>query len=113
MISFSLPTLVPARRDEFGAEGGRGESPELKARRLKSTLEPRHSRRAMEQGTVKWFSDEKGYGFITRDKGGDVFVHFTAIQSRGRRSLVEAQRVQFEVVNESRGPKAQNVTVLQ
>lgn len=59
---------------------------------------------------VKWFNAEKGYGFITRDDGqGDVFVHFTAIQENGFRTLEEGQRVSFDVVQGAKGPQAQNV----
>ncbi len=62
------------------------------------------------QGVVKWFSAEKGYGFITRDDGeGDVFVHYTAIQEEGFRTLEEGQRVSFDVVQGAKGPQAQNV----
>ncbi len=61
-------------------------------------------------GTVKWFNSKKGYGFITRDDGqGDVFVHFSAIQEDGFRSLEEGQKVEFEIVKEDKGEKAQNV----
>lgn len=59
-----------------------------------------------ELGTVKWFKDSRGYGFIKRDGGGDVFVHFSAIQMDGRRTLEKGQRVEFSVVQGSRGPKA-------
>lgn len=62
------------------------------------------------EGTVKWFSAEKGYGFISREDGeGDVFVHFSAIQEEGFRTLEEGQRVSFEIVEGTRGPQAQNV----
>jgi CspA family cold shock protein len=64
------------------------------------------------QGTVKWFSNEKGYGFIEREGGDDVFVHFSAIQSEGYRSLTEGQRVEFEVVQGQKGLQASNVQVL-
>ncbi len=64
-------------------------------------------------GTVKWFNSKKGYGFITRDDGqGDVFVHFSAIQENGFRSLEEGQKVEFEIVKEDKGEKAQNVVKL-
>ena len=64
----------------------------------------------MAQGTVKWFNSEKGYGFIAQDGGGpDVFVHFSAIQAEGYRSLDENQRVEFEVTQSQRGPQAEQV----
>ncbi|MCC4341407.1 cold-shock protein [Lactobacillus reuteri] len=63
----------------------------------------------MEQGTVKWFNDDKGYGFITRESGDDVFVHFSAIQGDGFKSLSEGQSVTFEVEEGERGLQAANV----
>jgi CspA family cold shock protein len=63
----------------------------------------------MEHGTVKWFNDAKGYGFIARDSGGDVFVHQSAIQASGFRSLQEGQRVQFSVTKGPKGLQAENV----
>ncbi len=64
-------------------------------------------------GTVKWFSKEKGYGFITRDDNqGDVFVHFSAIQQRGFKTLEQGQRVEFEVEQDTKGLRAKNVRVL-
>lgn len=63
----------------------------------------------MATGAVKWFSPEKGYGFITQDDGPDVFVHFSAIQSEGFRTLEEGQRVEFEVTQGDKGPQASNV----
>jgi CspA family cold shock protein len=63
-----------------------------------------------ERGRVKWFNDAKGFGFIARDNGPDVFVHFSAIQSEGFRTLAENQEVEFEVVQGAKGPQAQNVT---
>ncbi len=63
-------------------------------------------------GTVKWFSGPKGYGFISQDNGPDVFVHFSAIQSDGFRSLEEGQRVEFSVENGPKGLQAANVVVL-
>lgn len=63
-------------------------------------------------GTVKWFNDGKGYGFIEREEGEDVFVHFTAIQGDGFRSLMEGQRVEFSVENGPKGLQAVNVSVV-
>ena len=63
----------------------------------------------MEQGKVKWFNAEKGFGFIERENGDDVFVHFSAIQSEGFKSLDEGQSVTFEVEQGQRGPQASNV----
>ncbi|HEV8364196.1 MAG: cold-shock protein [Gemmatimonadaceae bacterium] len=61
-------------------------------------------------GTVKWFNDAKGYGFIAREGGPDVFVHFSAIQMGGFRSLVEGDKVEFEIVQGQKGPQASDVT---
>lgn len=66
----------------------------------------------MAQGSVKWFNNEKGYGFIAVDGGQDVFVHYSAIQSEGYKSLEENQRVEFEVVQGPKGPQADGVRVL-
>ena len=64
-------------------------------------------------GTVKWFNDKKGYGFITPENGQkDCFVHFSAIQGDGFKSLKEGQRVEFEIVDGDKGPSAQNVVIL-
>ena len=64
------------------------------------------------KGTVKWFSNEKGYGFIERSEGEDVFVHFSAIQSDGYKTLTEGQKVEFEVVQGQKGLQAANVVPL-
>lgn len=61
------------------------------------------------QGVVKWFNAEKGYGFISREQGSDVFVHYSAIQGRGYRSLEEGQRVEFELTEGPKGEQASNV----
>jgi len=67
----------------------------------------------MATGTVKWFNSEKGYGFIAPEDGSaDVFVHFSAIQSQGYRSLEEEQRVEFDVTQGPKGPQAENVRPL-
>jgi CspA family cold shock protein len=64
----------------------------------------------MAQGTVKWFNEAKGFGFITPDDGGaDLFVHFSAINASGFRTLAENQRVEFEVTRGQKGPQAENV----
>ncbi|HEY7198378.1 MAG TPA: cold-shock protein [Gaiellaceae bacterium] len=63
----------------------------------------------MAEGTVKWFSNEKGYGFIAREGAEDVFVHFSAIQGDGYKSLTEGQKVEFEVVQGQKGLQAANV----
>ena len=66
----------------------------------------------MAEGTVKWFNDQKGFGFITQDGGSDVFVHHTAIQGQGFRSLEEGQRVSFDVQSGPKGLQAVKVTKL-
>ena len=63
-------------------------------------------------GKVKWFNAEKGYGFIEREDGGDVFVHFSAIQGEGFKTLEEGQAVEFEVTEGAKGPQATNVVKL-
>jgi CspA family cold shock protein len=68
----------------------------------------------MATGKVKWFNDQKGFGFIQRDDGGkDVFVHHSAITMNGFRSLQEGQAVTFDIIEDSKGPKAQNVALAQ
>ncbi len=66
----------------------------------------------MQKGTVKWFNSEKGYGFIQSESGEDVFVHFSAIQGEGYKTLDEGASVEFEVIDGAKGPQAANVTKL-
>jgi len=65
-----------------------------------------------EMGTVKWFNAKKGYGFITREAGNDIFVHFSGIRGDGYRALEEKQRVEFSVINGEKGLQAQDVIVV-
>jgi len=65
-----------------------------------------------EQGTVKWFNNDKGYGFISRESGDDVFVHYSAIEGSGRRSLNDGDRIEFEVARGPKGLQAQSVVKL-
>ena len=66
----------------------------------------------MAEGAVKWFNEKKGYGFIQQDNGQDLFVHYTAIQGDGFKTLAEGQRVRFEVEETAKGPKAKNVQII-
>jgi CspA family cold shock protein len=80
-------------------------------RAVRGSLQPRRKRVA--QGTVKWFNSDKGFGFISLDDGGqDVFVHFSAIDSNGYRSLAENQRVEFDITQGQKGPQAEHVRAL-
>jgi CspA family cold shock protein len=65
----------------------------------------------MSEGKVKWFNESKGFGFIEKSDGGDIFVHFSAIQASGFKTLTEGQAVRFDVVQGKKGPAAENVTV--
>lgn len=66
----------------------------------------------MPEGKVKWFNESKGFGFIEKDEGGDLFVHFSAIQNSGFKTLAEGQRVSFDVTQGKKGPAAENVKPL-
>ena len=71
--------------------------------------DPMKEKHMSTKGTVKWFNDEKGFGFLTQENGGDVFVHHTAIVSDGFRSLTEGEQVEFELTEGQKGPAAANV----
>ena len=75
----------------------------------KNKLTSKGEQYSMEKGTVKWFNDKKGFGFITPESGPDVFVHHSAIQSEGFKTLAEGDKVEFEIVNGAKGPGAANV----
>ncbi len=66
----------------------------------------------MATGTVKWFNDDKGFGFIETEGSEDVFVHFSAITGEGYRSLNEGAKVEFDIVSDTKGPRAENVTII-
>lgn len=66
-----------------------------------------------ETGTVKWFNDSKGYGFIQRENGSDVFIHYRAIRGEGHRTLIEGQAVEFSVVQGQKGLQAEDVTIFE
>ena len=83
--------------------------PAEESRKFQRYIKNKGTSNNMETGTVKWFNDAKGYGFISRQNGEDVFVHFSAIQASGFRSLQEGQQVQFDVVKGPKGWQAENV----
>ena len=72
---------------------------------------PLNSNKSRETGTVKWFNTNKGFGFITRDNGDDVFVHFRSIRGQGHRTLIEGQRVEFDVTKGEKGLQAEDVAI--
>jgi CspA family cold shock protein len=79
---------------------------------LSGSFEPRKEGIAVATGTVKWFSSEKGFGFISQQDGPDVFVHFSAISGAGYRNLEENQKVEFDVTDGPKGPQASNVRAI-
>src|SRR6478736_5209559 len=108
--SRSGPTVLAGPRGRTaGAAHGGGR----RVRSLMSAGRTEGQRKSMAQGSVKWFNAEKGYGFIAQDGGGaDVFVHYSAIETQGYRTLDEAQRVEFEITQGPKGPQAENVRPL-
>jgi CspA family cold shock protein len=100
LIFAVFASATPASPRDLPAEVLRVSAQHLKKKEQSNT---------METGTVKWFNDAKGYGFISRQNGEDVFVHFSAIQASGFRSLQEGQQVQFDVVKGPKGWQAENV----
>lgn len=79
---------------------------------IKQVSLPKIGRQNRESGTVKWFNVSKGYGFVTRTNGEDIFVHFRSIKGKGRRALVEGQQVEFIVTEGEKGPQAEEVEIL-
>ncbi len=107
VTGFSVASTGSTRRL---SQSGRGS---LGFREVQIPLAKKERVTGMAQGTVKWFNAEKGFGFIAQDGGGpDVFVHYSAIESNGYRSLDEAQRVEFEVTQGPKGPQADAVRPL-
>jgi CspA family cold shock protein len=84
----------------------------LKKLRFYNKYKNRDTFMSQETGTVKWFNDEKGFGFIEQESGTDIFVHFRSIQGEGFKSLAEGQKVNFDIAQGNKGPQAENVTVL-
>jgi CspA family cold shock protein len=99
--------VVGVRRWHIEAPGDPGTATAIPGGWQHSTTEVRKC--TVAQGTVKWFNSEKGYGFIAVDGGQDVFVHFSAIQMDGYKSLEDGQRVEFEIAQGQKGPQAENV----
>src|SRR5437588_591401 len=109
----SIFLMVLESRSTGAGITGRGAPLGDDARRREQFLAQEFHQMARITGTVKWFNDAKGFGFITPENGGkDCFVHHTAIQGEGFKSLAEGQRVEFEIVQAQKGPAAQNVVKL-
>src|ERR1700733_12771138 len=107
--SFSKRPRIPQSVGVFFTTGGVRQADLGRDQRPVHSAATR-STNSMTQGTVKWFNAEKGFGFIAQDNGGaDVFVHYSAIQATGYRSLEDNQRVEFEITQGAKGPQAENV----
>lgn len=104
-----LPVLTNLSGDGTSRNVGRGEEPLRFRPFFRATWLPAHEVDAMAKGTVKWFNDAKGFGFIAQEGGKDVFVHHTAIVADGFRSLAEGDQVEFEIVDGPKGLQASNV----
>src|SRR4249919_1874312 len=105
--AFFFASATGAEASSMTRRRSRGTGP----RSVKTWRPSKQGRRTMRiTGKVKWFNNAKGYGFIERDGGSDVFVHYSAIQGDGFRSLEEGQAVEFEIVDGPKGPQAGNVT---
>ena len=109
LLAYLLFVIVALVASSLAARTGSGQ----KRQAAKGGKSPgRRKSKDSEEGTVKWFNVKKGFGFITRDSGGDVFVHFRAIQGEGRRVLRQGQRVSYTVVEAEKGLQANDVTTL-
>jgi CspA family cold shock protein len=101
----AMLTQLPGRGATIGRDAGAGGAPASTAAALRRAA-PGHGR---EQGAVKWFSQKKGFGFIIRDNGDEIFVHYRNIQGDGRRTLRDGERVTFRVSETDKGPQAEEV----
>ncbi|MGM0451393.1 MAG: cold-shock protein [Pseudomonadota bacterium] len=110
LLAYALFVIVALVASSLAARTGGGQQKQAAGKGGKSPA--RKKSKAGEEGTVKWFNVKKGFGFITRDSGGDVFVHFRAIQGEGRRVLRQGQRVSYTVVEAEKGLQANDVTTL-
>lgn len=109
LLAYLLFVIVALVASSLAARTGSGQ----KRQAAKGGKSPgRRKSKDSEEGTVKWFNVKKGFGFITRDSGGDVFVHFRAIQGEGRRVLRQGQRVSYTVVEAEKGLQANDVTTV-
>lgn len=112
--SAAAATAAPAPQPTEPPRPAKTASPSVKTPATKATAATRRGETdgARETGTVKWFNTSKGFGFISRDSGDDIFVHFRAIRGEGHRVLVEGQRVEFAVVQRDKGLQAEDVTII-